>query len=267
MTPSVQTLLSLMTCFQSQGLKEAQNDCFFSICRKFASNRDTLEERCFMLGLSILSSQKLDENVQYPRLNITFLPQWLPVYKGPLCNLGQIDDDIKLLNESYWMVLFEAMKIQGPETQLSECLGPIRPTILQHLLSEAGIEALALRTLLNKKDGGVLLRIKTREDLEIWKTLCSPYEKAAKQNTILPQHLLGRTIQEEFFDIKKLPLKVNEIELAPELVAVLVPKGTEMDGIQEQKTYEEIIRLLPPHPAHVFLGFTPYPGCEVYPNR
>jgi hypothetical protein len=266
---SIAEFLSLMLSSQRLGEEALRKDCFSSICKKFVLRRDTLEERCFILGFSILCNQSLCDRLHYPLLNIGFFLRLSSLKQFQRPNLTKLDRYITLLTKEEWVELFDSMRIQMNEVYLKDCLGPVRPTAMQRLLSESSIEGLAFQTLLNEGDEEVHLRIKTKQDLEIWKALCDS-SSSSEQNAsqpCLPRHLLRHSIKQELFDIRKVLAKVKEIEISPELVDSLVPKLSDMEVIHRQKSCEELMHRLPVHSAKVIIGFSSYPGLGAYPSR
>lgn len=261
--PRTHELVSQISICHRPAQTSERNKLFSCLCRKFANQQDTVEERCFMLGLSIFCNQELLERIQYPRLNISFFSQWLVLKEEQVAQISSLDEYVKLFGKDEWGQIFDSMGIKGWETHLKECLGPMSPTVLKRLLYEKTIEGIALRALLSKNEADLCVRLRTEKDLECLKSLCTSDTSIQKRSldSCLPRHLLQQ--------IPYPALNIAEIELDPALVDVLVPKLKDNDfsSSREQFVQETLMQQISFPSARIIIGFSLYPGFHVYPNR
>jgi hypothetical protein len=254
---------------------------FSDIIQKFTHHKDTLEERCYILGLSILNCQDLPYRLHCPNLNVDFFHERVGQEMLHPGTLSKLEIYKGLLQKEAWDQLFDAMGILEADIILEEWLGPIRPTVFKKLVSESSIAGVALRTFL-RLDIHPIIRIRSKEDLEEWEKLCHLAKESLKQKIIeslrslnvppLPLLQSSQTTDKESdVSLDALISHVQEIEVARELLPSIV-SDTESNPLHYKAWYERVIAELPhrlscPN-AKVSIGFSPYPGYPGdYPNR
>lgn len=159
-----------------------KTDCpqriFSLIHAALSAHKDTLQERCLLLAMSILDGMDLTCRLWCPTITVIFLLNYRITKEKYPEALKNEEKYLGLFQKEQWNCLLDDMKISSTNVPRCGCLGPVRPSEAQDLLFAQSIANSAFRTFLSIEPNGIEIRLRTKCDLRIWKEYCSSTFKA-----------------------------------------------------------------------------------------
>ena len=235
--------LSLISFTQKHWNSFIYEQAFRAMISRLEHQKDTLEERCAMLGLILLR---------------TDIGRILDSLRG--CYDWLLDKDVKALgkkgsilsldlsafqrtfNEAEISMLLQALSIIPEKVSFSALsLGPIRPAQLQNFVKEDSLEGSIFRSVLQTDERGISLRIRTVEDLQSLHNVC--YGSLDRDGSLII------TISDQY----RIRVQIEEIEMA--------------HALKDAEITRRLTPLFSRLKCRIIFGFCPFPGYLPYSNR
>lgn len=207
---SVGDLFSIMSIGRTVYNLSLERQAFSSILDRFFESKDTLEERCAVLGLAFLDSTSFQREGRFAKALPIFAREVFSL--APSVTILSVDPKIfaRLLSRDDWYSLLPAVTISSISSKAHSCLGPIHPRYFaRHNLESKTFESAVFRAVLKAEGGGVVIRLKTIDEFLQWKDICQTRGRDGRGLVVSDSH------GESFF------VRVDEIELAPSLAVLL----------------------------------------------
>ncbi len=147
-----------------------QERVFSAICERVLFERDTVEERCALIGLAALDCPRFQRQGRFKQ-SMTGLMKELSSLSPRVTILSLDPQQLpRLFVDSEWDRLLHVMALLLEEARLDRsCLGAIRPRYLRPEFFEAKtFESAVFRSILQADSGGIIISLHTMDDVEEW---------------------------------------------------------------------------------------------------